>query len=226
VTAGSGARPDGDGPRPEETTGEERAARSRFAAATRDRLREALLDAAAEVVRRQGARSARMADVARLAGVSRQTLYQHFGTRDALVRALLLRETSTFLDAVDDAVVRHAGDAQAAVAAAFEVFLRAVADDTLAKAMMTFDGTDEFAGLLAQHGPPLLESARERLRRCFERTWPAGDPGDAALVADCVVRLAMSYVTLPSGGAPELTGQAVARILGPFVLAATGGGSS
>jgi hypothetical protein len=61
------------------------------------------------------------------------------------------------------------------------------------------------------------------LETCFHRTWPAGDPADGRLVAECVVRLAMSYLTLPSG-APELTGQAVARILGPFVLAATGTG--
>ncbi|ONH24902.1 TetR/AcrR family transcriptional regulator [Pseudofrankia asymbiotica] len=190
----------------------------RFADATRDRLREALLDAAAEILREQGARQARMADVARLAGVSRQTLYQHFGSRDALVRALLLRETGRFLDAVGDAVVSHADDAQAAVAAAFEVFLAAVAEDTLVKSMMT--GADGLAGLLAQHGPPLLGAAREQLVTCFHRAWPDGEPADGQLVADCVVRLAMSYLTLP-GGAPELTGQSVARILGPFVLAAT-----
>ncbi|ADP80219.1 TetR/AcrR family transcriptional regulator [Pseudofrankia inefficax] len=194
---------------------------ARFASVTRDRLREALLDAAAEVVREQGTARARMADVASRAGVSRQTLYQHYGSRDALVRALLLRETAGFLEAVDDAVAGHADDAQAAVAAAFEVFLRAAADDTLVKAMMAQDG--ELAGLLAQHGPPLLDAARRRLETCFQRTWPAGDPVDGRLVAECVVRLAMSYLTLPSG-APELTGQAVARILGPFVLAATGTG--
>ncbi|MBL7490292.1 TetR family transcriptional regulator [Frankia sp. AgB1.9] len=194
---------------------------TRFASVTRDRLRAALLDAAAEVVREQGAARARMADVASRAGVSRQTLYQHYGSRDALVRALLLRETAGFLEAVDDAVAGHADDAQAAVAAAFEVFLRAAADDTLVKAMMAQDG--ELAGLLAQHGPPLLDAARRRLETCFQRTWPDGDPADGRLVAECVVRLAMSYLTLPSG-APELTGQAVARILGPFVLAATGTG--
>jgi AcrR family transcriptional regulator len=159
-----------------------------------------------------------MADVARLAGVSRQTLYQHFGSRDALVRALLVRETGRFLDAVGEAVVSHADDAQAAVAAAFEVFLGAVAEDTLVKSMMT--GSEEFAGLLAQHGPPLLAAAREQLVTCFQRAWPDGDPADGQLVADCVVRLSMSYLTLP-GDAPELTGRSVARILGPFVLAAT-----
>ncbi|MBL7500121.1 TetR/AcrR family transcriptional regulator [Frankia sp. CNm7] len=190
-----------------------------FAAATRDRLRETLLDAAADVLREQGARQARMADVASRAGVSRQTLYQHYGSRDALVRALLLRETSRFLDAVGDAVISHADDAQAAVAAAFEVFLAAVAEDTLVKSMMT--GSEEFAGLLAQHGPPLLAAARQQLVTCFHQAWPDGDPADGQLVADCVVRLAMSYLTLPSD-APELTGRSVARILGPFVLSATG----
>lgn len=210
--------PGTDSPRADDDSQPAEVPATRFADQTRDRLRTALLDAAAEVVREQGATRAPMADVARRAGVSRQTLYQHYGSRDALVRALLLRETARFLDAVDDAVAGHAHDAQEAVAAAFEVFLRAAADDTLVKAMMAQDG--ELAGLLAQHGPPLLEASRRRLETCFQRTWPDGDPADGRLVAECVVRLAMSYLTLPDG-APELTGQAVARILGPFVLAAT-----
>jgi AcrR family transcriptional regulator len=193
----------------------------RFSDTTRARLREALLDAAAEVLRERGWRRTRMADVASRAGVSRQTLYQHFGARDAVAQALLLRETDRFVHQVGLAVSDHAHDAQAAVAAAFEVFLAAVADHVLIKSLRVRDGADEFAGLLAQHGPPLLEAARLRLETCFATTWPGGDAADRRLVAECVVRLAMSYLTLPSES-PQLTGQSVARILGPFVLAATG----
>nr|MDT0665759.1 helix-turn-helix domain-containing protein [Micromonospora sp. DSM 115978] len=106
--------------------------RPRFVASTRLRLRETLLDAAAEVLSERGGwRDTRMADVAACAGVSRQTLYQHFGNRDALAEALLLREADRFLNDVERAVVEHRDDAQAATAAAFEVFLEAVANDVL-----------------------------------------------------------------------------------------------
>ena len=194
--------------------------RPRFTERVRESLRETLLDAATEVLCEQGWRATRMADVAARAGVSRQTLYQHFGSREALAQAIMLRGADRFLREVEQAVARHADDARAALAASFEVFLSAAADDGLIKAVVSRDGNEELVALLAQHGPPVLAAARQRLETCIRHTWPGGDPADAALVAECVVRLAISYLTLPSS-APELTGQAVARLLGPFVSAAT-----
>ena len=46
--------------------------------------RDALLDAAYDVVVAGDWQSARMVDVAAAAGVSRQTLYNEFGSKDAL----------------------------------------------------------------------------------------------------------------------------------------------
>jgi AcrR family transcriptional regulator len=51
--------------------------------------REAILDAASESILEGGARSLRVADVARRAGVSTPLLYYHFKSRSALVRAAL-----------------------------------------------------------------------------------------------------------------------------------------
>src|SRR5690606_37870229 len=82
--------------------------RPRFADSTRERLRATLLDAAIDVLREEGWRAARMADVAARAGVSRQTLYQHFGSRDALAQAIMLRATEQFLRQVEHAVASHA----------------------------------------------------------------------------------------------------------------------
>jgi AcrR family transcriptional regulator len=42
-----------------------------------------------------------MVDVARAAGVSRQTLYNEFGSKDGLARALVLRETDLYLRGVE-----------------------------------------------------------------------------------------------------------------------------
>lgn len=196
--------------------------RPRFVASTRRRLRETLLDAAGEVLRERGGwRDTRMADVAGRAGVSRQTLYQHFGSREALVEAVLLRDADRFLNDVERAVVEHRDDAQAATAAAFDVFLDAVADDLLVKASVQHGGGDALAILLHTHGASLLHAARERLEALFCQTWPGVSEADARLVAEAVVRLATSFLTLPVV-APQLTGQAVARMLGPFVRQCTG----
>lgn len=55
--------------------------------ALQDRARAAILDAAAAVLAAQG-QGARLADIARAAGVARSTLYRYFPTRDALLAAL------------------------------------------------------------------------------------------------------------------------------------------
>ncbi|WP_149184319.1 TetR family transcriptional regulator [Streptomyces sp. TRM49041] len=64
--------------------------------------REALLDAALAALRERPWSAVRMVDVATAARVSRQTLYNEFGSKDGLARALLCREVDTCLDAVDE----------------------------------------------------------------------------------------------------------------------------
>ena len=54
--------------------------------------RESLLDAAYTALVRRPWSAVRMVDVAAAAGVSRQTLYNEFGSKDGLVQALLARE--------------------------------------------------------------------------------------------------------------------------------------
>jgi AcrR family transcriptional regulator len=50
-----------------------------------------------------GLRRATMEDVARRAGLSRVTLYRHFQSKDALVRAIVLCEAQRFFDVLDTA---------------------------------------------------------------------------------------------------------------------------
>lgn len=186
-----------------------------------EQLRDLLLDAAAALIGDRGWRQTRMADVAAAAGVSRQTLYQYYGSRGALEGALVLRETDRFLADVERAVAEHPGDAQAATSAAFEVFLGAVAQNTLIKSIVVQDGGGGLASILDAHSSALITRARDRLEATFLAVWPHIAPADARLTAECVVRLAISHLTMPSD-ASALTGDGVARLLGPFVLARTG----
>ena len=49
-----------------------------------------------------------MAEIATAAGVSRQTLYNEFGTRDEFGQALVIRESGRLLDAVEQTIAEHA----------------------------------------------------------------------------------------------------------------------
>lgn len=56
-----------------------------------------ILDAALELVQRWGYRKTTLDDIARQAGVTKGTIYQHWKTREALFEALLQREYLSFM---------------------------------------------------------------------------------------------------------------------------------
>ena len=59
---------------------------------TRRRMREAMLSAAHGLAVARGWGAVRMGEVAQHVGVSRQTLYAEFGSKEALGQALVLRD--------------------------------------------------------------------------------------------------------------------------------------
>ncbi|MCM2388075.1 TetR/AcrR family transcriptional regulator [Streptomyces albipurpureus] len=63
--------------------------------------RESLLSAARSALAEQPWSGVRMVDVAATAGLSRQTLYNEFGSKDGLARALVRQEADAYLRAVD-----------------------------------------------------------------------------------------------------------------------------
>ena len=80
------------------------AATTALPVAARELLRTSLLDAAREELRQRRWADVTMADVAATAGVSRQTLYKEFGSREEFAQALVLREADNLLDAVEQAM--------------------------------------------------------------------------------------------------------------------------
>ena len=60
-----------------------------------------ILDAAERVFTQYGVRRANVEDVARAAGISRSTLYRAYPTKEALVNAVLDRETTEFFDQLE-----------------------------------------------------------------------------------------------------------------------------
>src|SRR3954453_20797163 len=72
-----------------------------YAVAARDLLRNTLLDAMRRELATRPWAEISMVDVARAAGISRQTLYKEFGSRQDFARAYVLREADSFVEAVE-----------------------------------------------------------------------------------------------------------------------------
>lgn len=184
--------------------------------AARQLLRDTLLDAARGELEERAWSEVTMAEVAEAAGVSRQTLYREFGSRDEFAQAFVIREADHFLGEVEASVRAHADDPRAAIGAALEAFLTAAGEDPLIRTLLSDDGTGGMLPFVTTQGTPVVHWASARLAGVIEETWPQVPDEDARLLAECLVRLAISYVTTPNGS-PETTAASARALLGPYV---------
>jgi AcrR family transcriptional regulator len=187
-----------------------------YRVAARRLLHDTLLDAAREMLRERPWAQISMAEVARAAGVSRQTLYNEFGSRDEFAQAFVIREGARFLDAVEGAIAAHHDDPRAAVIAGMDVFLSAAAEDPLVALLLADDGTGGMLPLLTTQGRPILDWAAARLCAAMRGGWPRARDADVEMLADTFVRLAISYVTMPRKS-PHDAATAAATLLAPYM---------
>jgi AcrR family transcriptional regulator len=200
------------------TTSRTSAARERvpYSVAARELLRNTLLDAACHQLDSQRWADVTMADIALAAGVSRQTLYKEFGSREEFAQVLVMREADRFLLAVEGALGSQLEDPAAALAAAFDVFLQAAAENPLVRAIVHGTGAEELLALFTTHGEPLVERAAERVAAVIHASWPLVPRDGAELLSECLVRLAISYAALPKGTA-SMGAASVVTLLGPYI---------
>ncbi|MET8947091.1 helix-turn-helix domain-containing protein [Streptomyces sp. NPDC004542] len=194
--------------------------------------RESLLDAAYTALARRPWSAVRMVDVAAAAGVSRQTLYNEFGSKEGLARALVRREADGYIAGVDRALAAHADPCDRLTATA-EWMTSAARDNALVRAMLTgcwserlpapaLSALSSSSAVPAQRradGP--LPSPGDFVRIVRDRAvavlaGPGAGPADTAELArscELAVRLALSCVAAPPGadGVAELVREALAR---------------
>jgi AcrR family transcriptional regulator len=187
-----------------------------YAELTRGLLHDRMLEAVGQLLADRPWSKVTMAAVAARVGVSRQTVYNTFGSRQELARAYVDREADRFLAGVDVAVSENAAQPRDALAAALTVFLGAARQHPLVRAITATEGGDELLPLVTTRGGPLIDHVTEHLTGLLVETWPVLRPGDAVPIADVLVRLAISYAALPAGD-PSRTAQTIAGILGPSV---------
>src|SRR6516162_1033163 len=105
-----------------------------------------ILDAAMRVFRRHGFRRSSIEQVAEAAGLTRQALYHHFSSKEALFRALLERLYANALAAeitAASAVEENGGNLADIVVAGIEARLRLL--------IASFDGSPHIEELFSEH---------------------------------------------------------------------------
>lgn len=188
-----------------------------FSAASRSLLRDSVLLATGELLSSGPWRSVTVAQVAKAAGVSRQTVYNEFGNREELARAYVAWAGDQMLDEVERCVADNANDLVGALTAAFRVFLEVGAGHPVMRSLGDRTGSDDLVSVLAgDSGAPIVVGATERLSAIVAQTWPEL-PVDAVEVAcEVLVRLAISHLLLPTGD-PATAARQVSLLAEPFI---------
>jgi AcrR family transcriptional regulator len=184
-----------------------------YPAAARTLLRDTIIAAVDDLIRTRGWSATKMSDVAAAAGVSRQTLYNEFGSRQALVEAYVSREIEDLIGEVTKEVLANADDAHRALRIAFTLFLKLASDEPVVQLITRNADGGELHQLLTGLGRAV---ASEQIAELIGEVWPQVGADDARLLADSLVRLAISHALLPSQD-PAATARDVGRMLAPFV---------
>lgn len=158
-------------------------------------VRERLVDAAYAEIVSGGWGERRMADIATSAQVSRQTLYNVFGSKEGLLQAVVVREVNGLLDDVLHLLNEEGSDPAHAVSRATRLVLLAARDNLLLHAVVT--GDRDLLPVLTTRSAPLLEVLGERISSMLCERCPELDIPVAEAVADVNLRLTVSYALQP-----------------------------
>ena len=158
---------------------------------THDRI----LNAAFAAMASHGLAKVSLEDVAREAGMSRQTVYRYFGSKEALVTAAILREEQGFLDRMAEAVESHR-DLRPAMEAAIVAGLRAAREHPLLDRLLATE-PEALLPFLTTGGGPVLSAARPAIQALLEQRLPHLEATTLRRAADTATRLFISYAINP-----------------------------
>lgn len=184
---------------------------------TRTHTRTRILDAALDLIGRQGIARTSLEDVAAGAQVSRQTVYRHVGSREGLLTQLVLREEERFLARLRTVVAGHR-ELRPALEAAIAAALYWAREHPLFGRLSQTEPAALLPVLLDGHGP-VLAAAREVVADLLLRWTPHLDAAERAQAAEACTRLLVSYAISPSDADVDDLSRGLARLVADGVAA-------
>lgn len=182
----------------------------------RDRILEAAVSAAAD----HGIARLSVGDVAKRAGLSRQTLYKHFPSKEVLVEEAVLEEAARILRQVA-AVVDPIDDPRLALEAGIRESLRLTRRHPILERLIRTE-PESLLPLLTTGDSSVLLVVRAAVRGIIERKFPALDADGSRRCADLIARVLVSYAVGPPDEPDEDQAEFMADLLFGRVLAMAG----
>jgi AcrR family transcriptional regulator len=186
-----------------------------YAEASRALLRDSILDGMRELLLKRDWSSITLSAVAQAAGISRQTIYNEFGSRQGLAQGYALRLADKLVDAVDDSIQGNVGDIYAAFLEGFRSFFAQSAADPLVMSLLTGTTKPDLLQLITTDSAPIITRCSERLTSTFMDSWVRSSEEDSGVLARAIVRLCMSYVSMPPEADHDVA-RDLARLMSPF----------
>ena len=197
-------------------------------AVPRDGLRDCVLDAMREALLSKDWSEITLADVARIAGVSRQTIYNEFGSRQGLAEGYALRLADRLVDEVSTAIDSHVGEMHEAFLDGFRAFFTDSAADPLVVSLLSGRAKADLLQIITTGSGPIITHCSQRLTAVLVDSWVRPGEIAAGVLARAIVRLAMSYVSMPAdpdSGADRDVAADLAVLMTPFAERYAGGGN-
>src|SRR5882757_1499002 len=140
-------------------TGGGSAQRVPFAEASRVLLRHSILDGMRDMLLTRDWSSITLSDVARAAGISRQTIYNEFGSRQGLAEGYALRLADRLVDAIHAALDANVGNIYEAFLAGFRSFFAESASDPLVISLLSGVAKPDLQQLITTDSAPIITRA-------------------------------------------------------------------
>ncbi|CAM3920282.1 TetR/AcrR family transcriptional regulator [Smaragdicoccus niigatensis] len=170
----------------------------RYQDAAKTLMRNTILDALGQLVAEREWTRITLTDVAKLAGVSRQTVYAQFKSRSGLAMAYVLRFMSEVIaDGVEKAITDHPGDPFNAFVDGFRSFFQSFDSDPVVKVLLHPERNPDLIPSITDSSTEWLGQAKERLSLSYQNSWAGATAQQADVLASAVVRVTFSYVLLP-----------------------------
>ncbi|RAU94691.1 TetR/AcrR family transcriptional regulator [Mycobacterium colombiense] len=186
-----------------------------YAEASRALLRDSVLDAMRDLLLTRDWSAITLSDVARAAGISRQTIYNEFGSRQGLAQGYGLRLADRLVDAVNAALEANVGNIYEAFLRGFRDLFTELSADPLVISLLTGVAKPDLLQLITTDSAPIINRASERLTTALTQSWVATSDEDAGVLARAIVRLALSYVSMPPEADHDVAAD-LARLMTPF----------
>ena len=179
-------------------------------------LRSTVFEAMHELLGSRDWSAVTMSDVAKAAGLSRQTLYSTFGNRQGLAQAYALQLSETFAGEISDSIIRYPGQIETALREGINGFLLSSQRDPLVRALLTGDIKPELLRLITTEAGPLIERATEVLTPALAESWMRIEESQARLAASIIARIGISFISLPPED-PDQLASGLTEVIAPYL---------